>query len=92
MLGTGPIFLPGVFLGDGYLMSTIFVVVIGCISWLMGEYLIESMSLLIAIEEKDRIDKSQLLSSSENQSSEFIDKEPEPDNYYSEKSKMFKLN
>lgn len=44
LFGTGPIYMPGVYLGSGWLMSTIITVFIGMLSWICLEFVIESMS------------------------------------------------
>lgn len=50
LFGSGPIFLPGPYLGAGWLLSTIATTIIAIVSWLSAEYVIECMSNCNAIE------------------------------------------
>lgn len=50
LLGTGPIFLPGVFLEAGVGLSSVFMVFISFISYLTAEYVIETISICNALK------------------------------------------
>lgn len=58
MLGCGPIFLPGNFLGDGWLMSTLFLFIVGVLSYLTTMFVVESMGLCNAIIKKKKLMQS----------------------------------
>lgn len=50
LFGTGPIYLPGPFLGAGWALSSIFIVGIAVLSWICADFVIESMSNYHAIK------------------------------------------
>lgn len=52
MLGCGPIFLPGNFLADGWLLSTLFLFFVGVLSYFTTMFVVESMGLCNAILKK----------------------------------------
>lgn len=50
LFGTGPIYLPGVFLGAGWLLSSIFIIIIAFLSWQCADFVMEAMSNYHAIK------------------------------------------